>query len=182
MRFARPPRLWARLKPLRRHARGATLVEFAVIAAPLIALLIAIVQTSLTFFAQQVLETTAEKAGRLILTGAVQRQGMKRADFNKAVCDSLPAFLKCANVLVDVQTATSFSSADTTAPTITFGSDGKPTNATAYDPGNPGDIVVMKVIYLWSVAPGPLGFDLSTLSNGQRLLMATAVFKREAYT
>jgi hypothetical protein len=31
------------------------------------------------------------------------------------------------------------------------------------------------------VSKGPLGFDLSTLSNGDRLLIATAVFKTEPY-
>jgi len=175
------PLLRRGLRALARARRGSTLVEFAVVATPLFALLIAITQTALTFFTQQVLETTVEKSGRHILTGAAQKSGMSKAAFNQVVCATLPAYLKCSNVLIDVQTASSFSTADTAPLKITFDKTGKPTNVTAYNPGNPGDIVVMKVMYLWSVAPGPLGFDLSTLSTGQRLLVATAVFKTEPY-
>ena len=187
MSLARPPKRPARplarrrLRALGRATKGSAIVEFAVIAAPLIALLIATIQTSLTFFTQQVLESTVEKSGRQILTGAAQKASLSKADFNKAVCATLPAYLKCGNVLIDVQTASSFSTADTSPLALTFDKDGKPTNTTAYNPGNPGDIVVMKVMYLWSVAPGPLGFDLSTLSTGQRLLVATAVFKTEPF-
>ncbi|HET8612137.1 MAG TPA: TadE/TadG family type IV pilus assembly protein, partial [Sphingomonas sp.] len=49
-----------RLARLRGDSRGASIVEFAIVAAPFLALLIAIVETSLVFFAQQGLETTAE--------------------------------------------------------------------------------------------------------------------------
>jgi Flp pilus assembly protein TadG len=177
---ARPPKRRG-LRALGHAANGSTIVEFAMIAAPLIALLIAIIQTSLTFFTQQVLESTVERSGRQILTGAVQKKNLSKADFRNVVCATLPAYLKCGNVLIDVQTASSFSTADLSPLTIQFDSTGKPINNTAYNPGNPGDIVVMKVLYLWSVAPGPLGFDLSTLSTGQRLLIATAVFKTEPY-
>jgi hypothetical protein len=36
-------------------------------------------------------------------------------------------------------------------------------------------------MYLWDTQKGPLGFDLSTLSGGKRLLIATSVFKTEPY-
>lgn len=37
------------------------------------------------------------------------------------------------------------------------------------------------MMYLWDTQKGPLGFDLSTLSGGKRLLIATSVFKTEPY-
>ncbi len=36
-------------------------------------------------------------------------------------------------------------------------------------------------MYVWDVQAGPLGFDLSTLSRGKRLLITTSVFKTENY-
>jgi hypothetical protein len=64
---------------------------------------------------------------------------------------------------------------------LTFDSKGKVTNGWTYAPGNPGDIVVVQVMYQWPVYLGPLGFDLSNLANGNRLLISTAVFKTEPY-
>jgi hypothetical protein len=52
----------------------------------------------------------------------------------------------------------------------------------SWSPGNPGDVVVLQIMYLWPVVGGPLGFSLTTPnSNGNRLLMSTAVFRNEPY-
>lgn len=165
-----------------RDRRGATLVEFAIVAAPLFALLIAIIQTSLTFFAQQALETAAEKSVRQLMTGSAQKAGMTQSQFKTAACTNLPAFMPCANLMVDVQVATSFSGVNNAPPTITYDTNGKPNNSMAYQPGGPGEISIVKLMYIWDVQQGPLGFDLSTLSNGKRLLVATSVFKTEPYS
>src|SRR3546814_5027684 len=70
-----------RARALARDTRGATIIEFAIVAMPFIVLLIAILQTSLVFFAQQLLETTAEDTSRVILTNQAQKAGTSQADF-----------------------------------------------------------------------------------------------------
>jgi hypothetical protein len=81
--------------------------------------------------------------------------------------------------MIDVQTVSSFSSSSTAAPTLTFNAQGKVTNTWQYNPGGPGQIVVVRVMYQWPVFLGPLGFTLSNLSNGNRLIMASAAFQNE---
>lgn len=174
-------RLCPSLARLRLDRRGATLVEFAFVAGPFLALLIAIFQVSLTFFTQQNLETAAEKAVRQMLTGQAQTNNMTQAQFKSLVCSKLPAFMKCANVMVDVQVADKFADADIGTPTLRFDSSGNITNAWVYQPGVPGQITVARIMYVWDTAKGPLGFDLSTMSGGKRLLMSTSVFKTEPY-
>ena len=178
------PRLPRRraIQDLGRDERGAALVEFAFVVGPLMALLIAIVQTSMVFFAQQNLETTAEKSVRQLLTGTAQNSNMTQSQFRTLVCNKLPAFMKCANIIVDVQTAANFSAANTGSPTLTYDGGGNMTNTWVYQPGVPGQITVARIMYIWDVRKGPLGFDLSTMSNGKRLLVATSVFKTEPYT
>lgn len=171
----------APLVKLSRDTRGSTLIEFAFVVGPLMALLIASVQVSLTFFAQQNLETTAEKAVRQLLTGQAQTSNMTKAQFKSLVCTKLPAFMKCDNVIIDVQAVSAFSSADTGAPTFTYNASGNMTNNWVYQPGVPGQITVARIMYVWDVQRGPLGFDLSTMSSGKRLLMSTSVFKTEPY-
>lgn len=165
-------------------SRGGAAIEFAFIAAPLAALMIAILQTSLVFFAQQNLETTAEKSARLLLVGSSQKAGKTASQFRTDVCNTLPFFMRtnnCANLMVDVRTAASFSAASVAAPTLTYDSNGNVTNAWQYSPGAAGAITVVRVMYVWKVQQGPFGFDLSTMSSNRRLLYATAVFKTEPY-
>ncbi|MEJ8631254.1 pilus assembly protein [Sphingomonas sp. I4] len=52
--------------------RGATIVEFALVATPFIALILAILQTSLAYFAQEALESAVEISARSVVTGQAQ--------------------------------------------------------------------------------------------------------------
>lgn len=175
------PRLGRGFVRLGRDRKGTAAMEFAFIAAPLAALMVAILQTSLVFFAQQTLETAAEKSVRQLVTGQAQRDGLSAAQFKTLVCSKLPSFMKCANVMVDVRTATNFSSAST-APTLTFDGTGNVSNSWQYAPGGSGAINVATIMYIWSTQTGPLNFDLSTMSSNRRLLYATAVFRTEPYS
>ncbi len=172
----------ARLARFRDDRRGVTIIEFAFVAGPLMALIAAILQTSLVFFAQQNLETASEKAVRQLVTGNLQNASTTQAQFKTLVCSKLPSFMKCANVMVDVQSGTSFSSISTVTQPITYDGAGNPTNAWKYQPGGAGQITVVKIMYIWNVEKGPLGFDLSTMSSARRLLVSTSVFKSEPYS
>ena len=83
--------------------------------------------------------------------------------------------------MINVQNYSSFSSASTATPTLTFNAQGQVSNNWSYNAGNPNDIVVIQVMYQWPMILGPLGFDMANLSNGNRLLISTAVFKNEPY-
>lgn len=162
-------------------ARGGTIVEFALVAAPLIALLLAIIETSLTFFAQQGLETTAEAASRLLMTGQAQQANMNAQTFKNAACNSLPPFLSCSNLFIDVTTVSSYSGAFVAPPKITYDKNGNISNNFSYSPGGRNSIVVLRLMYASSTFRGPLGLDLSNMTNNRRLLMATSVLMTENY-
>lgn len=162
-----------------RDSRGATAVEFALVAAPFLALIIALIQTFLVFFAQQTLETIVRQSARLVRTGQVQSAQMTQAAFKQKVCDQIVILFNCNGLMVDMQVATSWTSANTGMPTLTFDGSGKVTNTWQYDPGDAGDIVVLRVMYVWPVMLGPLGFNLSNLTDGNRLIMSSAAFQNE---
>lgn len=170
------------LSKLASHNRGAAAVEFALISVPFAALMVAILQTSLTFFTQQNLETAAEKSVRALMIGKMQSGGKTQQDFKQMLCAELPDFMKCNNVMIDVRSANTFAEISTDLPKLTLDKDGKVTNAWAYSPGGAGSINIVRVMYIWDVQSGPLGFDLSTMSSGKRLLYATSVFKTEPYS
>jgi Flp pilus assembly protein TadG len=170
------------LRPFRRFARhdsGATTVEFAIVAAPFLALMFAIMETAIVFFAGQTLETAVADSARLIMTGQAQAQSFDQAKFKDAVCARVFTLFDCKNgMLVDVRKYTSFSAAATGKP---IDSNGNLVNNFVYQPGCPGDIVVVRIMYQWPVWVSLLGFNLADMAGSKRLLMATSAFRNEPF-
>jgi Flp pilus assembly protein TadG len=160
---------------------GATAVEFALIGAPFLALLVALIQTFLVFFAQQLLESVVTQSSRQILTGQAQAASLTQSQFAALVCSNVVILFNCNNLMIDVQVAGSWTTANAGAPPLTFNANGNVSNTWQFNPGNQGDIVVVRVMYQWPVFLGPLGFNLANLSNGNRLIMASTAFKNEAF-
>ena len=165
--------------------KGATAVEFALIAAPFLALIAALIQTFLLFFAQSQLESAVRQSGRQILTGQVQTQDASLtqaqaiAAFHQTVCNNAAILFTCTGLMVDVQVASQWSAANAGMPTLTYNSDGTVSNNWQFNPGNAGDIVVLRVMYLWPVFFGPIAFNMANQANGSRLIMASAAFQNE---
>lgn len=178
----KPAAARARIRALGADESGTTLLEFAFVAAPFIALLLAVLQTALLYFAQQSLETVAETAARSINTGQVQQSGLSQSAFKQQVCDRLPSYMQCSDLLVDVQTASSFADIDTSVPSITYDEKGNVTSTTSFATGGAGAIVILRLLYYWPVVAGPLNFGFSTEANGKHLLVATEIAKSEPYS
>ena len=162
-----------------RDCRGASAIEMGLVAAPFLAFILASLQTGLVYFADSALEIATEKTSRLVLTGNIQNATQQQ--FLTTLCSKLPSILSCANVMVDAQVYASFSSANTTTPTITYNPNGTVSNQWNYNIGGPGSIVVLRVLYLLPVVGGPLAFSVANAGYGTHLSMATAVFKNEPY-
>jgi Flp pilus assembly protein TadG len=166
------------LRRLVRQQDGAVAVEFGLVAAPFLALVFAIMETAIIFFAGQALETAVADSSRLIMTGQAQNASYTASSFKTAVCAKIFGLFDCQNgVYVDVQKFSSFASVTNTSP-VSNGTFTPPNN---YNPGGPGDIVMVRLFYQWPVYVSLLGFNLSNLNGGKRLLAATAAFRNEPY-
>ena len=172
-----------RIKTVRRFAKGedgVAAVEFGMVAAPFLALMFAIMETSLVFFASQTLETAVADSARLIMTGQAQSGGFTQQQFKDAVCAKILGLFDCATgIQIDVKTATNFSTASTAKPIDASGN--LQTSSFGYQPGNACDIVVVRLMYQWPVYMSLLGFNLADLAGNKRLLMATAAFRNEPF-
>src|SRR5262245_22842825 len=135
-------------------------------------------ETAIVFFAGQALETAAADSARLIMTGQAQNAGYDQAKFKEAVCGKIYGLFNCNGGLsVDVKRYPSFASIPLAKP-ITNGN--VDTN-TGYQPGDPGNIVVVRMMYQWPVYVSLLGLNLADVSGGKRLLMSTVAFRNEPY-
>jgi Flp pilus assembly protein TadG len=169
----------ALLRRFVRHRKASTSVEFGLLAAPFLALAFGTLQTAIVFFAGQALETAAATSSRLILTGQAQTQGWSAAQYKQQVCNTITGIFNCQNgVYVDVETYSTFAAANLGMP-ISNGNFNS--SAMGYNPGGPGDIVVVRLYYKYPVYMNLLGFNLSDVNGGYNLLAATAVFKNEPY-
>jgi Flp pilus assembly protein TadG len=165
------------MRRLARQQEGVAAVEFALVATPFLALVFAIMETSLTFFAGQALETAVADSSRLIMTGQAQTQGYDAAAFKNAVCAKIYGLFDCKNSLyVDVQTFTSFNNMTLNNPVDAQGN----YQNLKYQPGVQGSIVVVRLFYQWPVYVSLLD-NLSNVTGGKRLLAATAAFRNEPY-
>jgi Flp pilus assembly protein TadG len=166
------------LRRFRRNRRGSAAVEFALVAPVFFALLFAIIETAMVFFAGQVLETVTQNSARMIMTGQAQTAAYTQAQFATYVCNQVPALFNCANISIDVQSYPAFSSV-----TINSQIDGANNfiNNMQYSPGGAGDIVVVRLFYQWPLFVTGLGYNIANLAGSQRLLSATAAFRNEPY-
>jgi len=171
----------AAARRLVRQQDGAAAVEFAMVAAPFLAMVFAIMETALVFFAGQALETAATDSARLIMTGQAQTQGYDAAKYKEAVCGKIYGLFSCMEGLyVDVKTYQNFSNINNSQKPIDANGNLQ-TGDFGYQPGGPGDIVVVRMFYQWPVYVSLLGLNLSDISGGKRLLMSTVAFRNEPY-
>jgi Flp pilus assembly protein TadG len=172
----------AALRRFRRNRRASAAVEFALVAPVFFALLFAIIETGIIFFAGQVLETMTQDSARLIMTGQAQAAAYTQTQFQtNVVCAQIPALFTCANVYVDVESYPSGSFAS--VPPLPSQIDGTRNfiNNMQYSPGGPGDIVVVRLFYQWPQIVTGLGYNITNLAGSKRLLYATAAFRNEPF-
>jgi Flp pilus assembly protein TadG len=167
----------------RRNQSGTTAIEFGFVALPFFALMFAIIETALSFFTSQVLETATADAARLIMTGQLKSTAPNaQADFTTAVCNGLTALIPCANIQLDARTSATFNAADISRPV----SGGAITWTPQFNTGSGGDIVVVRVVYPMPVytnifGASVYGASLANLTGKKILLMATSVFRNEPF-
>jgi Flp pilus assembly protein TadG len=168
----------AAIRALRRLARkedGGAAVEFGMVAAPFLMLTFAIMETAFVFFAGQTLETAVADSSRLIMTGQAQQQGFNQSAFKNAVCSRIYGLFDCQNgVHIDVKTYPTFANINLTPP---LDANGAFQNNMSYQPGGPGDIVVVRLFYQWPVYVSLL----QNMAGNNRLLVATSAFRNEPY-
>lgn len=170
-----------------RNDRGATAVEFGLIAIPFFAIIFAIMQSALVFWSQQILDTVLTDAVRQVYTGQFQRAnggstGTAALDALRSVmcptgAQARTTIFNCANVKLDVRSFASFPNGIPDPPikdgamNPSFGQ---------YQCPAPGQIALVRAVVEFPIFVTLLNPNMANL-NGNRLLMATAAFQTEPY-
>lgn len=162
-----------------RAREGSAAIEFGIVAVPFFALLFALIEVGLVFFANFTLENAVDQASRMIRTGQAQTAGFSQSKFKNEICTHVYGLLDCANGLkIDVRKFDKFGNVVLPEP---LDENGKMKEGFQYDPGKGGDIVVVRAFYEWDLIASIPGAGLGNMANGSRLLEATAAFRNEPY-
>jgi len=165
----------------RRRAReGSAAIEFAMVALPFFFMMFAVLELALVFLIDSVLENAAIETGRLVRTGQADAQEFNAATFKSNLCNRMSIFSSdCSSkVMVDVRPIPQFSNPNVPDP---LGGKAFDPNTLGYDGGAPGDIMLVRAWYQYTLLTPFLAQGLSKLSNGKAVLTATTAFRNEPY-
>ena len=168
-------------RKLVKDQRGATMVEFALVAVPFFFLLFAVIELGLIFVANVSLSNATLSLARQIRVGKIMASGkattnsagtqMSLSDFKTNICEAMavvPTATCLSQLQIDLRTQSSFQAQS--SPGTGAGGNFNTANFCFYS-GSPGDIVVMRAYFLWSIATplllAPLASTTSfTTANG----------------
>ncbi len=162
-----------------RDRSGSTAVEFAMIAGPFFALIFAVIESTMIFFASATLENGVLEVSRFIRTGQAQAGEMSAGQFHAELCARVDMMLDCDALTVDIQTFENFGSVAFLNP---IDGGGNFSVNPQFQMGDAGEIVLIRAFYEWDVFTPGVGFVMANMSNGeQRLLQASTAFRNEPF-
>jgi Flp pilus assembly protein TadG len=173
------------LAKFRRDRKGATAVEFALIAGPFLMAILATMEVALVLWTGEVMEKAVASASRKIYTGEFQSDASNanktsaelQTKVRDLVCAEVVALISCGDVKVDISDASSFSGA--TPPNPINSSKQYDTSSFKYTNIDARRIGIVTASYEYKTFFPPLSG--TKLANGNRLIMATAAFRTEPY-
>jgi Flp pilus assembly protein TadG len=157
---------------------GATAIEFAFIAPPLIFMLMAILQIGLVFLTNLELDNATIKLSREIRTGVAKTTyAGDPAKVREAICSAVSALVNCssADLWIDVQKLPSGPLDSPVDATGEFKSSG------VYQPGAGQDTILVRVFYRYPVWLPMFSAAMADLPNGRRLIASSAAFRNEPF-
>ncbi|MDI7776026.1 pilus assembly protein [Asticcacaulis sp. EMRT-3] len=160
--------------------RGAAAIEFALVAGPLIFMIMCCIELALVILLSVTLDNATDIAARQIRTGTTTAANSTATDFRQLICNNMTwlAGSCMASLQVDVRTYSNFSLVDTTSPILNGKMQG---SVFAYQIGAGSTIQLVRAYYEWPLFTPFLKPGLASLANGDAVITATAVFRNEPF-
>jgi len=164
------------LRGFGRNRHGSAVVEFAIIAPIFFALIFAIIETAMVFFAGQLLETAVQDTGRAFYTS----QTVTATGLNTALCNQVTTLMDCATTKLCLDVRTFAKGAAIALPSVVDASGNYTCLIQLPDTGSTDVTVVVRGYYQWPLFVTGLGYNIANIQRGtatnKRLLAAaTAV-------
>jgi Flp pilus assembly protein TadG len=164
------------------NRKGATAIEFTILAVPFALLVFAILESCISFAGQELLANATDDVARQVRTGQLTAANLDNNTLKQALCGKLSILTgqDCDQYIhFDLEHYDSFAAA---AAVQTMMSNGAlVTTDFGVNPGGPLTINMLRVYYEWPTMTDFMTKLMSNLSNGRTLLFATATWQNEPF-
>lgn len=175
------------LRSFRRDERGATAVEFGIVAIPFFMFVFGLIACTLFFFVSNSLDKGMDQTGRLVRTGQAVTQNMTVDQFKQSICSGAGGWIDCNKLQIWPQHWSSWSDPglaphqcvdanNTMIQNTTSGSDPIATYT-----GGASDVVVVTTCYQWDFASKLPFLKLGNMQNGSMMVQNSTAFRTEPF-
>lgn len=172
----------ALLRRFTRNREGSAVVEFSVLAFPFSLLVFAVLESCISFGAQQLLINVTDDVARQFRLGILKKADMDDVKLRKIICDQLEIFVSagCPGLDIDLRTYDTFAEAAAQKVKLTPDRD-IDTSDFRVEPGYAMSKNQLRVFYRWPVMTDVLRKSMSNLKDGKTLHYASATWQNEPF-
>jgi Flp pilus assembly protein TadG len=171
----------ALLRAFARRRDGSTAVEFSILVIPFALLVFAILESCISFAAQQVMTNATDDVARLYRTGQLRANQLSHDEVRDRICERMEILVSsgCPGLAVDLQTFSSFAQAAALRTPYSNGD----LDDTGFDAvsGGAGSKNVLRVYYRWPIITDMMRLSMSTINGGKVLHFASVTWQNEPY-
>ena len=170
-----------------RNREASTAIEFTMLAVPFSMLVFAILESCISFAAQEVMANATDDVARQLRTGQLRAANVTETSLKKAICDRMEIMVAkgCPDLFVDLKTYATFDLASKVKVKFIAGSGSeKPdldTNGFLVEPGGALTKNMLRVFYKWPVITDFMSLAMSNLKGGKTLHFATVTWQNEPF-
>jgi Flp pilus assembly protein TadG len=175
-------RISAGLRRFGRNRQGSTAIEFVALAIPFSLLVFAILESCISFAAQEVLANATDDVARQLRTGQLKAAAVTTTSLKKLICDRLDIVVAqgCPDLVVDLREFPTFAAAAAVKFKLTSDKD---IDTTGFDvkPGKSMSKNMLRVFYRWPVMTDFMSKSMSNLKGGKTLHYAAITWQNEPF-
>jgi len=165
--------------------KGTAALEFALVAPVFLGFILAIMETGWLFIRMSLLDAAVVQSSRFIYTGEAQFGEIEQADIEDFICDNVFVISKSyciGHIALELTVIDAFDSTPQDAP-VCSSVDLPVQPVTEYDPGQPSEIIFMRVCVLTKLfMPGlGLGASLDKTDDGEYRMTSAIAFMNEPF-
>src|SRR5262245_8887130 len=175
-------RLGSSVKRFIGNRDASTAIEFTALAIPFAMLVFAILESCISFAAQEVLTNATDDIARQLRTGQLRSADVNETSLKKMICDRLDIVVAagCPDLVVDLREFPTFAAAAAVKVRLTTDKD---IDTTGFDvkPGKALTKNMLRVFYKWPVITDFMRKAMSNLKDNKTLHFASVTWQNEPF-
>jgi Flp pilus assembly protein TadG len=164
---------------------GSTGIEFTMLALPFSMLVFAILESCISFAAQEVMANATDDVARQLRTGQLLAANVTQTSLKKAICDRMEIMVAkgCPDLVVDLREFPTFADAAAVKVKLIGPPGAQDIDTTGFDvkPGLALTKNMLRVFYRWPVITDFMSKAMSNLKDGKTLHFASVTWQNEPF-